>query len=237
MGESLIRATSIEVEIGLILLDAQGIVFLHVFPIDRRVVLQILAIRDTQLLQVILNLGLQFLILLILCKSLVGRLLRILAMKDTQDGKHVAKSSPEQRTGRRIPCQGLATTGSTTYQQPGIRELLVLLTQLIGIFQDREQFPLGLKDIRRHTRIILARHIIEELIETIRAHLCQFQGIDDTYRLLKVIVPTRLQILLLTDSLVSRDKLIDRFIVLDIERKQIHLRVSATRHQRPQKEQ
>ena len=227
--EGLVSATSIEVEVGLIFLDAEGIVFLHVLLVDRGIVLQVLTVGDTQLLEVLTELGLQFLVLLILGEGLIGRALCILAIDDAQDSEHITKGSPEKRTGRGITDKGLPSPGGTAHQHPGIRQLFVLLAQLIRVFQDGKQFAFGLQHIRCHIGIILTRHIVEELIETLRAHLRQLQCIEHPYRLLQVIVPTRLQIRLTADSLIGIYKLVDGLVVVDGKGEQVHLSIRSAR--------
>nr|WP_288281549.1 hypothetical protein [uncultured Prevotella sp.] len=224
MREGFVGAAGIEVEVGLVLLDAESIVLLHVFLVDGGVVLQILAVGGAEFLEVVTELGLQFLVLLVLGEGLVGGALGILAIDDAQDGEHIAQGGTEERAGRRIPDERLPSPGSTAHQHPRIRELLVLLAQPVRIFQDRKEFALRLKDIGRHAGIVLTRHIVEELVETLGAHLRQFERIEHPHRLLQVVVPTLLQSLLLADSLIGIYKLVDGLVVVDGKGEQVGLR-------------
>ena len=174
MRQGLSCASGIEVNICLVLLHAELIIFLHILAIYGCIVFKILAIGSAKLLQVLLYLRLKLLVVLILLESLGSGALGILTIVDAKKSKDITMGSKKQFRGGGVLYKCLTTFGSTTHEHPHIAERLVLITKTIGIFQHWEELALGLKHIGGHATIILASHIIEELIETVGANLSKF---------------------------------------------------------------
>ena len=204
----------VEVQVRLVLLHTQRVILLHVLMVYRRIVRQVLQVRRPQLLDVLPDARLQLLVLLILSEGSIRSLRRIIVVHDVQHRQRVPQHSPRQ--SQRV-VSGSHPLGSRACQHPQVVQFLVLALQLIHILQDGQQLLFRLHHVRSHPRIVLSRHILQELVEVLRVSLSNLQCVQHPHRLLNVIVLVRCQVRSVRQRLIGRHKLPHRLVVFQVQ--------------------
>ena len=214
MSQRVVRPSAVEVQVGLVLLHAQRVVFLHVLVVDGRIVGQVLQVRLAQRLNVALHVRLQLLVLLILGKGRVGDLRAVLRMGNVPNGQRVAHHGSGQP--ERV-VNGRGALGHAACQHPQVVQLLVLALQLVHVLQDGQQLLLGLQHVGSHARVVLLRHVLQKLVEVLGVGLGNLQGVQHAHRLLNVVVLVARQVCAVGQRLVGRNKLLHRLIMFQVD--------------------